>query len=107
MENYKNVELRETAIAYKKWRKWVEIPYADMVQAYRQVEEAKANLCCGHAVFEMHRVIIITKDGKKTPIELPDRETGVEILDVLKEKNPSMEIGIRKNGTQAAGGENK
>lgn len=106
MENYRNVELRETAIAYKKWMKWLEIPYGDMVHAYRQVEEAKASLCCGQARFEMHRIIIVTRDGKKTAIELPDRETGVEILRVLEEKNPDMEIGIHKTKEQAAGGGN-
>lgn len=105
MENYKNVELRETAIAYKKWRKWVEIPYSEIVHAYRQVEEAKAGLCCGRAVFELHRVILVTKDGKNTAVELPDRDTGVEILRVLAEKNPSMEIGIHRQKEQTTGGE--
>lgn len=107
MENYKNVEMRGTAIAYKKWRKWVEVPYEAIVQAYRQVEEAKANICCGQAYFEMHRVILVTNDGKKTAVEVPDRDTGVEILDALKEKNPGIIIGIGKKKEQAAEGENK
>lgn len=107
MERYKNVEMKETAVAFKKWMKWVDIPYEDLVQAYRQVEEAKASVCCGRAHFEIHRVILVTKDGKKTPIELPDRETGVEILDILKKKNPQIVIGIQKSKEQTAEGENK
>lgn len=107
MERYKNVEMKETALSYKKWRKWVDVPYEDMVQAYRQVEEARASLCCGWAHFEIHRVILVTRDGKKTAVELPDRETGVEILDILKEKNPQIVIGIKKTKEPETGGENK
>lgn len=107
MERYKNVELGETGISFKKWMKWVDIPYSDIVQAYRQVEEAKASVCCGRAHFEIHRVILVTRDEKRTPIELPDRETGVEILDTLKKRNPQIVIGIGKTKEQAAEGENK
>lgn len=106
MDKLKNLEFKANGLAYKKWMKWVEIPYTDLVQAYRQVEEAKANICCGRAVFEIHRVILVGQDGEKIAVEVPDRENGVEILKRLEKENPRIKIGTGKKAKdQTAGGE--
>ena len=96
MKNYPNVKFLEEGISYKKIIRWETIPYKHLVQAYRQVEDAKASLCCGQAHFEIHRVILVDQDGKQHAVELPDRETGVELLERLKEKEPSILIGKRR-----------
>lgn len=96
MGEFKNVVFMEDRLRYRKWMKWQELSYGDIVQAYRQIEEAKGKVCCGTAYFEIHRVIFVTGKGEKIAVEVPDRETGISILDRLKEKNQKIEIGIKK-----------
>lgn len=97
MGQFKGVEFLGDKLRYKKWMQWKELPYAEIVQAYRQIEEAKGKICCGTAFFEIHRVIFVTESGEKIPVEVPDRETGISILDQLKEKNGDIVIGIQRN----------
>lgn len=96
MGEFKNIEFLEDRLRYRKWMKWQELPYCEIVKAYRQIEEAKGKVCCGTAYFEIHRVIFVTGTGEKIALEIPDRETGIAILDQLKNKNEQIEIGIKK-----------
>ena len=96
MDKLKNVEFKEDGIAIRKWFRWETVPYSEIVQAYRQIAEAKGSICCGKAVFEMHRVILVKKSGEKETIEMPDRASAVALLDQVSEACPGIIIGYKK-----------
>ena len=92
----KKIKLQEQQIEYKKGLKWYSLPYEDIKQAYLRIEEVNGRLCCGVANFDMHFLVLITKEGKDIKVEASSEKIVKEMLSVLKEKNPEMEIGFKK-----------
>lgn len=92
----KRIKLQEQEIEYKKGFKWYTLPYADIVQAYLRVEEVNGKLCCGVASFDMFFLMMKTREEELIKVEATSKEIVKEMLEVLKEKNPEIEIGYKK-----------
>ncbi|MGN0155798.1 MAG: hypothetical protein ACI39N_00985 [Lachnospiraceae bacterium] len=92
----KKIKLQEQEVEYKKGLKWCTLPYSDIKQAYLRVEEVNGKLCCGVANFDMYFLVLVTKAEETIKIEASSKEAVKELLDLLKEKNPDIEIGYKK-----------
>lgn len=92
----KKIKLQEQQIEYKKGLKWYSLFYEDIKQAYLRIEEVNGRLCCGVANFDMYFLVLITKEGKDIKVEASSEKIVKEMLSVLKEKNPEVEIGFKK-----------
>ncbi|MDD6491444.1 MAG: hypothetical protein PUG54_04340 [Firmicutes bacterium] len=92
----KKIKLQEQQIEYKKGLKWYSLFYKDIKQAYLRIEEVNGRLCCGVANFDMYFLVLITKEGKDIKVEASSEKIVKEMLSVLKEKNPELEIGFKK-----------
>ena len=92
----KRIKLQEQEVEYKKGFKWYALPYTDIVQAYLRVEEVNGKLCCGVASFDMFFLMMKTKEEELIKVEATSKEIVKEMLEVLKEKNPEIEIGYKK-----------
>lgn len=92
----KRIKLHEEEIEYKKGLKWYKLPYSEIVQAYLRVEEVTGRLCCGVANFDMCFLVLKTSDGVLIKTEASSKDIVKEMLDVLKERNPDIEIGYKQ-----------
>ena len=92
----KRIKLQEQEVEYKKGLKWYTLPYTDIVQAYLRVEEVNGKLCCGVASFDMFFLMMKTREEELIKVEATSKEIVKEMLEVLKEKNPGIEIGYKK-----------
>ena len=96
----KKIKLQEQQIEYKKGLKWYSISYTDIKQAYLRIEEVNGRLCCGVANFDLYFLVLVTKDEKTIKVEACAENVVKEMLSVLKEKNPKLEIGYKKSECQ-------
>ena len=92
----KRIKLHEQEIEYKKGLKWYKLPYSEIVQAYLRVEEVTGRLCCGVANFDMYFLVLKTSDGVLIKTEASSKDIVKEMLYVLKERNPDIEIGYKQ-----------
>ena len=60
------------------------------------MEEVNGKLCCGVASFDMFFLMMKTKEEELIKVEATSKEIVKEMLEVLKEKNPEIEIGYKK-----------
>lgn len=93
--NDKKIRLQEREIEYKKGIKWYTVPYVDIIRAYLRIEGVNGRVCCGVASFDMYFLMLKTRE-ELIKIEASSQETVKEMLSVLKEKNPEIEIGYKK-----------
>ena len=92
----KRIRLEENELTYKKGFKWYNMPYTEIRQAYLRVEEVKSRVCCGVANFDMYFLMLKMPDDKLVKIEMTSGDLVKQALEVLKEKNESIEIGFKK-----------
>lgn len=92
----KRIRLEENELTYKKGFKWYNMPYTEIRQAYLRIEEVKGRLCCGVANFDMYFLMLKMPDDKLVKIEMTSGDLVKEALEVLKQKNESIEIGFKK-----------
>lgn len=69
-----------------------EIKYADIDRAYMRIEEACANMCCGRMNFD-RSFLMIMENGELHKIELDNKELVSKALEIIKDKNPTIQIG--------------
>lgn len=90
------IKLHDNGMEYRKNLKWHELSYEAITQAYLRIEESRGKLCCGVASFETPFLVLKIKEDEVLKIEASSKEVVKEILAVLQEKNPNMEIGYKK-----------
>ena len=90
------IKLNEQTLEYKKGFKWHMLSYQDIRQAYLRIEEARGKLCCGVAYFETYYLMLKKPDEELLKIEVSSKAIAKRILEVLKEKNSEIEIGLKK-----------
>lgn len=90
------LKLQECALEYRRNLKWYPLSYEEIVQAYLRIEEVRGKLCCGVASFETPFLVLKKKDDSLLKIEASSKEIVKEMLAALKEKNPDIEIGFKK-----------
>lgn len=87
------VELKDGKLVYKKMLMQKEIPAADVVWAYLQQEPVNARICCGRASFEIGRLVVIDRSGRREIFQYEGLDEPKRILDGLSAANPSMAVG--------------
>lgn len=92
----KKIKFGEQELTYKRGFKWHVLPYEEITQAYLRIEEVKGKLCCGVANFDMHFLMLKTSTGDLLKLEASSQEIVKRMLDELKEKNPNVSIGFKK-----------
>ncbi|MCM1125769.1 MAG: hypothetical protein NC429_04800 [Lachnospiraceae bacterium] len=95
MEDYK-VKLGEQELSYRRGFKWYALPYEDITHAYLRIEEVRSKLCCAMANLDMHFLVLKTKKGELLKLEASSKESVKRMLDELKQKNPDVSIGFKK-----------
>lgn len=92
----KKIKFGEQELTYKRGFKWHVLPYEEITHAYLRIEEVKGKLCCGVANFDMHFLMLKTSTGDLLKLEASSQEIVKRMLDELKEKNPNVSIGFKK-----------
>lgn len=92
----KRIRLRENDIEYKKGFKWHTLSYEDIRQAYLRIEEVNGRLCCGVASFDMFFLMLKTAGDELIKIEATSKEIVKQMLEEIKKKNVTTEIGYKK-----------
>lgn len=92
----KRIKLQEQALEYKRGFKWHVLPYSEITHAYLRIEEVRGRLCCGVANFDMHFLVVKTKEGEMIKIEASSQEAVKRMLKELEGRNPKIEIGYKK-----------
>ncbi|MCM1123131.1 MAG: hypothetical protein NC416_11155 [Eubacterium sp.] len=92
----KKIKLNEQELIYKKGFKWHPLLYSEITQAYLRIEEVNGRLCCGVASFDMYFLMIKTSSDELIKIEASSKEIVKEMLEELKQKNSTIEIGYKK-----------
>lgn len=92
----KKIKLNDQELIYKKGFKWQSLFYSEIVQAYLRIEEVNGRLCCGVASFDMYFLMIRTSSDELIKIEASSKEIVKEMLEELKQKNSTIEIGYKK-----------
>lgn len=100
----KKIKIGDSVLTYKKGFKWQTLAISDIAQAYLRIEEVNGKLCCGVASFDMHFLMLKTKEDALLKLEASDRETVETMLQALKEKNPEIKIGYDKPDSPAPKG---
>lgn len=86
------IECLDTGILAKNLLSKKEISYKDISRAFMRVEEVCTTMCCGRANFDRSFLVVIV-DGKEEIIETDSPDIVRKTLDILKEKNPDIQIG--------------
>lgn len=94
--NQKKIRFTDTGISYRKGFKWVSLPYEQIGQAYMRVEEVNSRMCCGRANFDMHFLMLKTQAGELIKIGVLPCDQVKKMLEKLREANPQIEIGYKK-----------
>lgn len=89
-------EIGRLAVYCPKMLKRVYIPITDIMWAYRRQEAVEGKLCCGKAQFEIHKVILVTKQKQRFELAGMDKEQAKQILSVLEQENKDIDIGYSK-----------
>ena len=97
----KKIRLKDQELEYRKGFKWKTIPYDEIVQAYLRIEEVNGRLCCGVANFDMHFLMLKTRSDGLIKIEAASKDVVKGLLEQLKQKNPAIEIGFKKESREA------
>ncbi len=92
----KKIKFGEQELTYKRGFKWYTLPYEEITHAYLRIEEVKGRLCCGVANFDMHFLMLKTSAGELLKLEASSQEIVKRMLDELKEKNPNVSIGFKR-----------
>lgn len=95
----KKIKLGEQELTYRRGFKWHTLPYEEITHAYLRIEEVKGRLCCSVANFDMHFLMLKTSAGELLKLEASSQEIVKRMLDELKEKNPNVSIGFKKEKT--------
>lgn len=69
------------------------LPLSEIVWAYMRQEDCQGKLCCGRMNFESFFLMVTTGDKKQKKSNLEKSDDVKRILDLLKERNPQIEIG--------------
>ena len=92
----KRIKLQERELEYKRGFKWCVLSYSEITHAYMRIEEVRGRLCCSVANFDMHFLVVKTKSGELIKIEASSIDAVKRVLEELKERNPEIEIGYKK-----------
>lgn len=92
----KKIRMQEQALEYKRGFKWHILPYDEITHAYLRIEEVRGRICCCVANFDMHFLVVKTEAGEMIKMEASSREAVKRMLKELEERNPSIEIGCKK-----------
>lgn len=72
------------------------IPYDQIVWAFHRVEEVNGKLCCGTATFQLHKLIVVTKDKQELSLDLGEKPEVEAGLAAITAHNPSVDTGYTK-----------
>lgn len=92
----KKIKFGEQELTYRRGFKWHTLPYEEITHAYLRIEEVKGRLCCSVANFDMHFLMLKTSAGELLKLEASSQEIVKRMLDELKEKNPNVSIGFKR-----------
>lgn len=91
-----NIRYGRHYMFYQNMLKWLYVDYTEIIWAYRRLEDVKSKFCCGTAGFEVHSLMLVTKDGKRLGIPVGTKEYAVEGLGIIGQRNPFIDIGFSK-----------
>lgn len=86
----------ERCIYYPKLFHQCYIPYEQIVWAFHRVEEVKGTLCCGTAVFQLHKLIIVTRDKKELSLDIGEKPEVDAGLAAVLAHNTAADTGYTK-----------
>lgn len=85
--------VKDGKLQYKKFFRTRELPVGDIAWAYLQQEDVSARMCCGRASFEIGRLVIIDKNGKREILQYEGLDEPRRLLDDLTEANAAIAVG--------------
>lgn len=91
-----NVRYGQHFIFFQNMLKWLYVDYIDIVWAYRRLEDVQSKLCCGTAGFEIHSLMLVTKNKDRLGVPVGSRENAVEGLNMIGMHNPFVDVGYAK-----------
>ncbi len=64
-------------------------------RAYRQIEHVYGKLCCGGRSYDIHRLVLVLRDGKTLTLHIGDDEkkAAEELLNAISERFAHIAIG--------------
>lgn len=95
-EKFGRYAVGKAAVYCPKLFKQVYIPMEEIIWAYRRQEAVEGKLCCGKAQFEIHKVILVTKEKQRFELAGMGKEQAKGILAALEQKNAAIDIGYSK-----------
>lgn len=72
------------------------IPYDRIDRAFERVRQVKTNVCCGPMNLAMVSVVVCEDDRELVEIQFQEESQVERLLAVLKERCPSVQIGVKK-----------
>lgn len=95
--------LKDGKLQYKKFLRTRELPVEDIAWAYLQQEDVSARMCCGRADFEIGRLIMIDRNGKREILQYEGLDEPRRLLDELHEANSTIAIGYTPENCERFG----
>lgn len=95
-EKFGRYAVGKLAVYCPKLLKQVYIPIEEIMWAYRRQEAVEGKLCCGKAKFEIHKVILVTKQRQRFELAGMGVEQAKGILAALEQQNAAIDIGYSK-----------
>ena len=80
-------------LVWRRYLKHIYLPYADIVWAYRQVEESHVSLGCCGGVLQEFRVILRAADGAQAALTFDREADAALLLTHLHAQCPTLPIG--------------
>ena len=94
------MKIKDGKIIYRRKFRRQEINIADIVWAYLQCENVKANMCWGTANFQIGRLIICDAQGNAEQFQYEGMDKPKELLEIIKKENPKADIGYTEENRE-------
>lgn len=83
-------------IFYPGVAQWLYIDYQDIVWAYRRLEDVQNKFSQGEGNFEVHSIMLVTKERNRVGVPVGEKENAVKGLDIIEQKNSFIDIGYSR-----------
>ncbi|NLU25103.1 MAG: hypothetical protein GXW99_10445 [Clostridiales bacterium] len=90
------VRLGQNGYFFRRNLKTYCIPYDRIDRAFERVRQVKTNVCCGPMNLAMVSVVVCEDDRELVEIQFQEESQVERVLAVLKERCPSVQIGVKK-----------
>ena len=107
VEPLAGIRATDRELVFRHYLKRLYLPYAEIVWAYRQIEESHVSLGCCGGVLEEHRVVLKGRDGGAVALSFDRESDAARLLDFLHERNEACAIGFTRENRERFEGPEK